>query len=31
MGKDPSQRRAWIEENIIFTKEDSFMDEVNKQ
>ncbi len=28
MGKDPSLRRSWIEENIVFNEEDSFIKEV---
>ena len=28
MGKDPSLRRSWIEENIVFNEEDAFMKEV---
>jgi DNA gyrase/topoisomerase IV subunit B len=31
MGKDASlRRRAWIEENIVFNEEDTFMKEVRK-
>jgi topoisomerase IV subunit B len=30
MGKDASLRRAWIEENIVFNEEDTFMKEVRK-
>jgi len=28
MGRDPSLRRSWIEENIVFNEEDAFMKEV---
>jgi hypothetical protein len=28
MGQDPSLRRDWIEENIVFNEEDSFIKEV---
>ncbi len=28
MGKDPSLRRSWIEENVVFNEEDSFIKEV---
>ena len=30
MGNDPSQRRAWIEENVSFNEEDTFIKEVKK-
>jgi topoisomerase-4 subunit B len=30
MGKDASLRRAWIEENVVFNEEDSFIKEVKK-
>jgi len=30
MGQDPSLRRDWIEENISFNTEDSFIKEVKK-
>ena len=30
MGKDPSQRRTWIEENVKFNEKDDFINEVNR-
>ena len=30
VGNDPSQRRAWIEENVSFNEEDTFIKEVKK-
>ncbi len=30
MGNDPSQRRAWIEENVSFNEKDTFIKEVKK-
>ena len=30
MGKDPSQRRTWIEENVKFDEKDAFIEEVAK-
>ena len=30
MGKDASQRRDWIEENLTFNEVDNFMNEVDK-
>ena len=30
MGNDPSQRRAWIEENVSFNEEETFIKEVKK-
>ena len=30
MGKDASQRRDWIEENLTFNEVDNFVNEVNK-
>ena len=30
MGSDPSKRKAWIEENIVFNEEDKFIKEVEK-
>lgn len=30
MGNDPSQRRVWIEENVSFNEEDTFIKEVKK-
>ena len=30
MGKDTSIRKKWVEENVDFSKEDTFLKEVNK-